>query len=317
MSCVAPDNTVCSYYLPWYSSCSDILPNQPLKIICISVSTFIVCFNVASILLQIYFIKDSKVFSIIVLAINFGDILCGFYLYCIWLTDNILGLKYVAYEQQWRSHPICFTAFFLVLCFSFLNFFLLFFQSLTRLMVVLYPLNTKFKSFKAVLHYLSGTLAFVIITSLSFSLLFNFREQVIPTSLCLPFVDPTGRVSLIIIISWLVILSQSLASVAMVTMHVIIVKTVNESKMLMGSTKCSQTTNVTLILQLIMQSLSNILCWFPTNAVYVAAMLLTTYPLELVLWTTVVVLPLNSVINPSAFIVRYLHRYGKKEKSSR
>ena len=253
VSCVAPGDTVCSYHLPWYLSCSDILPDKPLKIICISLSTFIICFNIVSILLQIYFIKDNKVFSIIVLAINFGDILCGFYLCCIWLTDNILGLKYAANEQQWRSHPICFTAFFLVLCFGLQNFFLSFFQSLTKLMVVLYPLNTKFKSFKAVLHYLSGALAFIFIASLFFTMLFNFREQVIPTSLCIPFVDPTGRVSLIKIISWLVIISQSLASVAMVTMHVIIVKTVNESKMLIGSTKYLKTPNVTLILQLFMQ----------------------------------------------------------------
>ena len=56
--------------------------------------------------------------------------------------------------------------------------------------------------------------------------------------------------------------------------------------------------------QFILTSTSNILCWFPTNAIYLSAMYLSTYPISLVIWTTVIIMPINSVINPCVFLLK-------------
>ena len=68
-------------------------------------------------------------------------------------------------------------------------------------------------------------------------------------------------------------------------------------------TKSRQDSNLALIIQLILITTSNILCWFPASCVYISAMFLSTYPIDIVIWTTVIVLPINSIVNPSIFIL--------------
>ena len=58
-----------------------------------------------------------------------------------------------------------------------------------------------------------------------------------------------------------------------------------------------------MMFQFIVTSTSNIICWFPTNAIYLSAMFLSAYPINLVIWTTVIVMPINSVINPCVFLL--------------
>ena len=154
-SCTIPKNAFCSFYPPWYLSCSDILPSTPLKVIGSTVSVFIIIINSLSIVLQIISCKENKTFSLIVIAINFNDLICGLYLCNIWVSDIMFQGTYLIKEEIWKSHPLCFIAFFLIFYFSFVGLFLLLFLSVSRLMVVLDPVDTKFKSFKLVTHNLA------------------------------------------------------------------------------------------------------------------------------------------------------------------
>ena len=169
-------------------------------------------------------------------------------------------------------------------------------------MVVLDPVDTKFKSFTVITHYLGCIFAFPIIIIF---IIFIQKDNKIPTSLCLPFVDPTGQLPLIKILAWFVALLQSSASVAIVIMNIVLVKTVKEFKEALGSFNNLNKANTSLIVQLIVTSLSNILCWFPANIVYLSVMFLPTYPMHLVTWATIIFLPLNSIINPIIFLLRY------------
>ncbi len=49
-----------------------------------------------------------------------------------------------------------------------------------------------------------------------------------------------------------------------------------------------------LITQLVLISSSNVLCWSPTNGVYIAAMSVPSYPIEMIIWTLDGSMPLNS-----------------------
>ena len=263
--------------------------------------------NSLSIVLQIISFKENKTFSLIVIATKFNDLICGLYLCNIWVSDIMLEGTYLIKEEIWKSHPLCFIVFFLILYFTFWGLFLLLFLSVSRLMVVLDPVDTKFKSFKLVTHYLACIFVFPIIIILIF-IIFTQKENVISTSLCLPFVDPTGQFLLIKIISGFVALLQSSASAAIVTMSILLVKAVIKSKEALGSKNNWNKSNIRLIVQLIVTSLSNIMCWIPASVVYLSVMFLTTYPIHLVTWTTIIILPLNSIINPIIFLLRHTRK---------
>ena len=57
-------------------------------------------------------------------------------------------------------------------------------------------------------------------------------------------------------------------------------------------------------LQLISLSVSNIICWIPSTIIHLSSIFLERYPNELLMWTTVFAVPINSIINPITFIVK-------------
>ena len=99
-------------------------------------------------------------------------------------------------------------------------------------------------------------------------------------------------------------------------MHFLLIIKVNESDKNIRSTRSSKLSNISLIIQLVIITVSNIICWFPANAIFVSAMFLSRYPTELVMLTTVIGIPFNSIINPTVFVVTSLKKYGKDDLKS-
>ena len=301
--CIAPQHSVCHAFKPWYISCSDILPNMIMKILFGVVSSLIIILNCLSIITHAITFKASHVFSIIVIALNMNDILCGVYLCFILIADLSMKGIFSTKEEWWRSGLLCLTAFTIILWFTILTQFLLVTFSFCRLMVVIHPLKTKFKQSKYVLIILFAFIVVSLSMSVVISVSFRYVHKHLTTSFCLPFIDPTGKVTIIKIITWFVVISQFITSLFIVIMHCALILKLRSFKENIKNFKLKVNSEIPLIIQLITITVSNICCWFPANGIYFAAMFLSTYPINLIIWTTVIGLPLNSVINPVVFFV--------------
>ena len=91
------------------------------------------------------------------------------------------------------------------------------------------------------------------------------------------------------------------ASVVILIIHCLLLAELRQSQNKIQKSKTDN--NLPLVIQLIMITVSNILCWFPTGCIYISAMFYATYPIGLVIWTTVFGLPINSILNPFIFTV--------------
>ena len=306
--CIAPRHAICLAKKPWYISCSDILPNQTINLFYGIISTLVIVLNITSIMVQILNFNENKCYSVTVISININDNFAGVYLMCIWIADLSLKGTFSIKEHIWRSVPVCITAFTILLWFTIFTQILLLFLSLSRLMIVIRPVNTKFKQLKFVV----VTLGFLSMASFLFSVFISStyinREKYIPTSLCLPFIDPTAHILMIKLLTWFVVITQTLTSLSILAMHILLIVKIRESEKKVTKLKSGQS-NVALIVQLLTITTSNIFCWFPANAIYVAAMFLSRYPTDLIIWMTVISLPMNSLINPFIFIMVYLRKY--------
>ena len=298
--CIVPSSTVCTAFQPWYISCSDMLPSISMKTFYISISLVIFILNSLSIILQITKCVFNKAFTIIVIMINANDILYGIYLSIIWTADILYTGSFHVKEEAWRSGFFCFLAFTTALWFTVLSELVLIFMSFTRLVVTISPLYTRFKETLFIVKSLSFLILFSIIFSTGIALLFKITEDNLTISLCLPFVDPTGSKLVIKFITWFSVLSQFATSVGIISMHFILVTEIRRSQK--NIQKSIHKSEVPLLIQLVMITTSNILCWFPAGCVYISAMFLSAYPIDLVIWTTVIGLPINSIINPCIFI---------------
>ena len=277
------------------------------------ISFCILLFNSVSILLHIITSKFRTAFAVTIVSVNVNDVLCGLYLCIILMVDLKHQESFLVKEELWRNDPLCFTAFYTILFFSILGPLLLVLLSLSRLMFVIFPLNTLFRNSKFITKalFLISIVSFILTSTLT--LILKSREKKLPFSLCVPFIDPTISIPIIKMITWCVGILQSIASFGIIIIHLLLVYKYVQSQKIMLNLNSDKKYFVPtqIVVQLFVVSVSNILCWIPANCVYITAMFLSRYPVSVVMWTTVSVLPINSLVNPSVFIVAYFRKVLK------
>ena len=190
--CFTLSEMFCTATKPWYASCSRLLPSFGVKVSIITVSIILLICNFLSLFRNVRVVvkrQQSSLFSIIVCFLNIGDMLCGLYLLILCAGDLYFGETFVVNDHEWRSGTPCSIAYITILTFSLIIPYLLSVLSLARLMVVIYPFQSRFKSTNFVYKYtfggfaITGALALVSCAKLQI-------KQSIPTILCSPFIDP-------------------------------------------------------------------------------------------------------------------------------
>ena len=303
LCCVAGSHSICTAFMPWYISCNNLLPNSMMRWSFIFMSIFIIIINGISI--TTHSMKYSmKAYSVCVIVINISDIICGLYLGIIWISDIFFKGEFILSESKWRSSTVCFLAFGIVVYAALTNQLVLAMLALTRLMVVINPLHTIFKNCRYVFGFAIVICFISFLSTVVTTLYLKFSEHILPTSLCLPFIDPTNSIFILKALIWSVTCGQCVTSLFITVSHIILVRRLTKDHEKLNKTKWgSKHSNIFLLLQLIVVTFSNMICWFSTNTIYIITMFVQTYPTHVVIWMTVFLLPLNSIINPIVFIL--------------
>ena len=173
--------------------------------------------------------------------------------------------------------------------------------SMARLMVIIFPFDTKFKSKSFVSKCLVVAFSIFATGTVIITLLLHIRGT-IPSNLCLPFINPSDSVIEIKIATWLVLLFQCSAIALICLMYAILIKEVIKKLRELGQ---SRKLNKATILQLIILTGSNLICWLPSSITYLSSLHLSHYSTNLLVWTTTAIVPVNSIINPAVFIFTF------------
>ncbi len=304
LCCLLSPHTVCSDKKPWYVCSSNLLPNPAMTVSFISVSMLIFCLNfsfVAIIVTSNSEMNNSN--STIMISICTIEIFCGVYLCIVWVNDIVFRGHFLLQEELWRSSLRCHTASSFLLLFSCLDPLLLVFFSLTRFMVVKHPLKSKFKNSNYILICICSVVLISALFTLIIALLFATTIKTFPSSLCSPFLDPTKCVLLPKVLTVIVTLLQLSASISILLCHVLLIQELKKSTERVRKHKSHRHSGTMRNVQLVTLTISNIICWIPTNIIYLVSLFAAEYPSELVTWTAVTVAPLNCLVNPTVFVV--------------
>ena len=202
MNCISPENSICTSYPPWYVSCSDILPGTAMKELFRSISILTISLNILSISLALLYLqKKYQNFQIIVIGLNLSDILCGIYLMGIWISDVTFKGVYLINEDLWKTHNLCFTSLSIILWFAISNQIILMYSSISRFMAVISPMEIREKHWKEICYEVFVIHLFSFCLSLILTLILQFTESHLPTTLCSPFIDPSNLSLFIKVIS--------------------------------------------------------------------------------------------------------------------
>ncbi len=312
LCCTASDSAVCTAQRPWYISCSDLIGNTKQRTAFVAVSVLILSFCAISIVCHIGTRSSGKGYSIVVVAVNLIDLQCLVYLIAIWIADIVHRGTFMVKEEEWRSSIPCFLAAGTAMLYTVLSQFALVFLSVTRLFVVVWPMSTKLKRSDFVINYL--ICMFIISVLVCFASVSSMRLSGIelPLNLCLPYVDPSHSKIIVKTLTTIIVAFQILSSIVVVSLRFWLFCEIQKSQKIFAGLRLDR--NKMLKVQLIILSISNILCWLPTSVVYVSTLIYVTYPMEMITWTTVLVLPLNSLLSPCVFVGVSVKKYVEATK---
>ena len=299
--CIAPKRTNCRPKIPWHKSCSDLLPDTSMKIFLLFVSLLIILLNTSSIMSHLISSGYKKAFLASLISLNVNNILCGFYLGIIWTVDLYFKGTFFVKERLWRTSNLCYLAFFLTVVYIIFAQLSLLLLTVSRLMVVMHPMNTIFKRTM----FTAKTLVSMAIVSILVAFFMTYAAKhvhnQVPNNLCSPFIDFTNSLLLVKYFNWFTVVSQTSTSTAIFVMHIILVKELYKAHKNVSKSKEKNDSRM-IIGQLALITASNVLCWFPANGVFVAVMEVSTYSPKLLTWTVLAGMPVNSVITPCVFV---------------
>ena len=299
LCCVISPSVSCTAPKPWYKSCSNLLHNWAIKVAFILVSVLVILLNVLSLSFHIVIHGIKSNIYKLVTAIHSNNCICGLYLITIWTTEVLFEEKYALRHHIWNSSFFCFLSLACLIFFNLYDPILSYVMALSRLMVVVYPVKSIFqrKNFllKSIIIYSSSVPFFI---SLGFTLHVSQLVRMLPFGLCLPYGDPAHTFTSIRVITCLVALNYTWVSIVVVGIYLILVKELKNTPKL---NKLTNVNNIGFIVQLSILSTSCILCWLPQSLIFICTQFMPSYPITMILWTVVAVLPINSVTDASVF----------------
>ena len=210
--------------------------------------------------------KNFSAFHLIIISINSTDMMCGLYLMMILIADGIFQDNYIANDYKWRDSISCYVIFTISLIFSFQSPLTISLMTFSRVFVVISPFSSVFHD-----RHFIGKLLIVFLSILMsiFVLILKKRIKIIPKSLCLPFIHPENSVTEIKIIIVTVAAFQALLSFFIFETCAILIRSLLDSETKARKSKCQSP--VSLLLQLVTVTLSNLLSWIPSNIVYLSS----------------------------------------------
>ncbi len=316
LCCLIPPAATCSAQIPWYISCSTLLPNQTIFFACLIMFSLLLLLNVVCFLSFLGPEDANKAFTVSVYAMSFANIFCGAYIATLWAADIFYKETFVLMEHMWRSSNTCHMAFGIILWFTLLSQSLLFFLPLSRLMVVLKPLNTKFKLKSFVIKCLWWQIILCLLVTVSVTSTTSMLQGNIPTNLCSPFIDPTHSSTFVLILTCAGVLFQLVTCTSTALFHFMLVCKVHETPLALPVQVGRPRHTFKLTLQLVILTLSHLVSWLPVTEDYLSAIFEARFSLEYTMWVTLICVPFNSVVFPSVLIVNSVTKLWSKKKQN-
>lgn len=177
--------------------------------------------------------------------------------------------------------------------------------SVSRLMVVLYPFDSNFKRASYTLEIARNCTGLSFLISLLFTLITKFVIGNISVKFCVPLFSLNSSILFVNLI-WLLVICQLLLAISLPGIHIATVITVKKSERNFPGKQ--REGNTALTVQLFLSAFCTGCCWISRSVICITALFLDLYPLELIPWTTVTIVPLNAVTMPTILIVFLVKR---------
>ncbi len=306
--CIAEQVQICIASKPWFVSCHNLIPTSALGFcICFTAGTILALNGILFLVIQVSY--NSKVqrvgtFAIAMTSLCVADLLCGLHLAVLSVTNTYHGENFILVELAWRKSVTCTTIFAVALWYSILSPALLTFLSVSRTITILIPLNVKIKS---VTFNISCIVICYIVTFAVVSLIILWKMYwsiVLTFNLCSPFLDPLNEIQMVKVTILLTVVVQFVALVVITIANSFLIRFIFRSSKDVKKYSQQGPSRKGIYLQILLLTGTNVLCWLLVNTIFLLSMLSEQFSLRLLVWVIVALVPINSIANPTLFLVK-------------
>ena len=306
--CKLPFHSMCTSARLWFESCKHLLLQRILTLYVFCFSVFLIFLNVFATFVQKNVHMRGKenygAFQYVAISINFIDFTWGIYLIILVVSDFLFENNFIFQESLWKSSFICYFLFTINLNYNIISPLLSGFISFSRLMVVMYPLNSSFKNKKFALKCWISVCGLTITIVMAFIITFRHMYTNVPFRLCSPFIDPTQSNVMLRIATCAVV---SLQFLVYFSINYFNSKTIFELQSLKEKvqTPVSQKHYVTSWLtKFFVLTLSSTFSWIISGVIFLICMFIfNEYSIIIITWVATTVSGVNSITNPILLIV--------------
>ncbi len=305
LCCIKPNpNTTCDAVPDWPNSCGNLIYDRASKIMIWCVGILGMIMNCAVFCLMHQTKKDDTNYKSMVWNIAVGDLLCSLYLLSLSIADLVFHGRYIENDPRWRGSWICFISCILSIATNLLSVFFMHLLVVSRYCIVKFPLDSRYLQKSIILWH--RALGFTVIVALSVCLVGIYRhlskDNLMPTGLCLlvGYIDTSLIPTLV---TWLGIFSQGIPiiTIPVINIFLIIEKQKSDKRVMMAFGK--KRTSHGMVKRLALASLSNLLCWIASTILLLLTVSWPKYPYPVLVWTIIIALPLNTLINPFILVL--------------
>ena len=231
----------------------------------------------------------------------------GLHLLLIAGADRIIGMDYIGIDLVWRSSLLCHSLGLVSIVAILLSAFFLLLLCLSRYLAVRFPM--KHIITKSLVKQILLLLTCIVIILVSVTLFIRSKIeklQYMSSPLCIllgNLGDSLTQRSFTLCTSFILI--AIMLTILMLYGGLFAAQKTSSLKV-DNLSMHTNTSRKTVTFYIIAVGLTNILCWLPSSGFYLVSSFLDKFPVVLLYWIILVVMPINPLINPILFNFKYL-----------
>ena len=280
----------CTASAVWPESCKSMLLLKSVR-----VTNWVVSALGVILIIVLLLVKNGSqiyAYNMIVKGINFSDICYILMLIYLAAADLYYGNSFVFVSSNWRKSLPCHFLSILTLFSTFLIMLSKVIITLLRYLLVYFPLNNKFRQGTLVFRiFCTGFFVCILISVLLsvFSLKFSKNQQ--GSRVCYPIMDNGHPMPPIFLTIYMI-----LCGITSTVMYILIVLKLHNQPNIRSTH--SNRSNVYPKVKAIVAIIFDLMFWLPTSIVIIVTLIRREYPYDVLIWTIVIIRPMNIFVNP-------------------
>ena len=313
--CIKPSVTFCDLSTrSSYASCTSLFSSAAMTVSCLTLSVVVVLLNALT--FCVHALKNnsgckrfgtkrrgSGIYELIVCIINFVNFMVGTDLMVFGTVHLYYGKNFIIKEYIWIKSIICFIVYTFTLIFNLCLPLLFWLLAFARLMVILYPIESKFRSRTFVLKQIIFPLCTIALFSVCIAL-YSQTNGYTNNKLCSPFIDPTKSLLQAKVLSFFAAVFHAIIIVSMPLIYLLLY---TKLKQLQKSNIFNSTVRAYSfrfgLLRSVLIAIPNVACWILSDTLFISFLFIPYRNTEILTWGKIFILPLTGIVNPIFFLI--------------